>query len=73
MNSATEQTKIIGTLLTYPDRAAKILAVHSDIIDYELINRIEQFSCRMKSNGSQEAAAFLASLIPHLNQLIDTT
>ncbi|MEO1691803.1 MAG: efflux RND transporter periplasmic adaptor subunit [Cyanobacteria bacterium J06631_6] len=73
MNSATEQTKIIGTLLTYPDRAAKILAVHSDIIDCELVNRIEQFRDRMKSNGSQEAAAFLASLIPHLNQLIDTT
>ncbi|MEO1341308.1 MAG: biotin/lipoyl-binding protein, partial [Cyanobacteria bacterium J06635_13] len=72
MNSAIEQTKTIEALLTYPQQAAKILAVHSDIIDYELINRIEQFSCRMKTNGSQEAATFLASLIPHLNQLIDT-
>lgn len=73
MNSAIQQTKTIEALLTYPQQAAKILAVRSDLINYELIKRIEQLSCQMKTNGSREAAAFLASLIPRLNQLIDTT
>ena len=73
MNSAIEQTKAIEALLTYPQQAAKILAVRSNLINYELVKRIEQLSCQMKTNGSPEAAAFLASLIPRLNQLIDTT
>jgi len=73
MNSAIEQTKIIEALLTYPQQTAKILAARSDLINYELVKKIEQLSCHMKTNGSREAAAFLASLIPHLNRLIDTT
>ena len=71
MNLATEQTEIIRALLTYPDRAAKILVVHSHLIDCELVKRIEQSSYRMRTNGSQQAATFLASLIPRLNQIID--
>ena len=72
MNSAIEQTKAIEALLTYPQQAAKILAIRSNLINYALVKRIEQLSCQMKTNGSREAAAFLASLIPRLNQLIDT-
>lgn len=72
MNSAIEQTKAIEALLTYPQQTAKILAVRSNLINYELVKRIEQLSCKMQTNGSPEAAAFLASLIPRLNQLINT-
>ena len=73
MNSTTEQTQTISSLLAYPQQAAKILAVRSDLIDRKLIDSIERVSDRMKTNGSQEAATFLANLVTYLERLIDTT
>nr|MDJ0647681.1 hypothetical protein [Xenococcaceae cyanobacterium MO_188.B19] len=58
-NSATEQTRAIEALLTYPQHAAKILADRPNLIDRELVKRIEQLAAQMKANGSQEAATFL--------------
>ena len=72
-NSATEQTRAIEALLTYPQHAAKILADRPNLIDRELVKRIEQLAAQMKANGSQEAATFLDNLVPRLNQLINTT
>ena len=73
MNLTTEQTQTITALLTYPQQAAKILSVRSDSINRESIDNLERVSYQMKTNGSQEAAAFLLNLAFCLNQLIDTT
>lgn len=73
MNLIKEETKIITTLLTYPQQAAKILSVRSDLIDRESIDNLERVSDRMKINGSREAAAFLLNLAICLKRLIDTT
>ena len=70
MNSAIEQTKIIQALLTFPEQAAKILAVHPNLIDHDLVKMVEQRASDFQANGSQEAATFLHNLVPHLNQLI---
>ncbi len=73
MNSAIEQTKIIQALLTFPEQAAKILAVHPNLIDHDLVKMVEQRASDFQANGSQEAATFLHNLVPHLNQLINNS
>lgn len=73
MNLIDKEAKIITTLLTYPQQAAKILSVRSDSINRESIDNLERVSYQMKTNGSQEAAAFLLNLALCLNRLIDTT
>ena len=73
MNLTTEQTQTITALLTYPQQAAKILSVRSDLINRESIDNLERVSYQMKTKGSQEAAAFLLNLALCLNRLIDTT
>ena len=73
MNSAIEQTQMIQALLTFPQQAAKILAVHPNLIDRELVKMIEQRASHFQANGSQEAATFLHNLVHRINQLINTS
>ena len=68
MNEEREQAyrKLVSTLLTYPNQAAKILDANPKLLDAGLMQIMKQVATRMAANGSTEAADFLQNLVAQL-------
>ena len=62
------ERNLIGTLLTYPNRAAQILELNQELLDADLVRMIEQVATQMVASGSQEAADFLQNLAAQLRE-----
>lgn len=58
--------RLISMLLTYPDRAAKILCQNATLLDAGLMKMMDQVASQMADRNSLEAANFLKSLIAQL-------
>lgn len=58
---------LIGTLLTYPDRATKILEINHKLLDADLVELMAGVAGQMSVNGSTEASDFLQNLTARIN------
>ncbi len=75
MNKKQEESyrNLISGVLTYPERSALILDANPDLLDYGLMEVMEQVAATMAANSSTEAASFLQNLMSQLkDELIPT-
>ncbi|MGH2416035.1 MAG: hypothetical protein ACRDEA_20565, partial [Microcystaceae cyanobacterium] len=71
MNSIVETNDprhLISVLLTYPQRAAKVLNTHQKLIDTDFVKLLEQVSHKMATAGNQSAAEFLQNLAAQIHR-----
>ncbi len=75
MNKKQEESyrNLICGVLTYPERSALILDANPHLLDYGLMQVMEQVATTMAANSSTEAASFLNNLMSQLkDELIPT-
>ncbi len=64
---------LISGVLTYPERSALILDANPHLLDYGLMQVMEQVAATMEANSATEAASFLQNLMSQLkDELIPT-
>jgi hypothetical protein len=66
--SPSEQ--LIEALLTYPDRAIKILEANEELINSELVEQMELVATQIKSKGSIDAANFLKNIATQIKKAL---
>jgi parvulin-like peptidyl-prolyl isomerase len=59
---------LISVLLTYPDRASKVLNKHQQLIDANFIQQLEAVATKMAEAGNQAAAEFLENLAAQIRR-----
>jgi hypothetical protein len=66
--SPSEQ--LVEALLTYPDRAIKILEANEELINLELVEQMELVAAQIKAKGSTDAANFLKNIATQIKKAL---
>ena len=66
--SPSEQ--LVEALLSYPDRAIKILEANEELINLELVEQMELVAAQIKAKGSTDAANFLKNIATQIKKAL---